>query len=106
MRDVKILFMQKYSLCDVILWNRSQFCYNNHFCQGVSEKDTSAILLYVKNQHKSYFIDQILRDVKKLFMPKYSIRDVILWNRSQLCHNNHFCQGVSEKDTSATLLYV
>ena len=106
MSEVKKLFMPNYSLSDVFLWNRSQFCHNNHFCQGVGEKDTCPILLYVKNRYKLHFIEKIVRDVKKLFMPNCSLCDAILWNRSQFCHNAHFCQGVGEKDTCPILPYL
>ena len=58
--------MPKCSLCDVILWNSSQFSHYNHFCQGITEKDRSPILPYVKNRYNSHFIDKNVRDVKKL----------------------------------------
>ena len=68
LRDVKKLFMPDYSPCDAIFWNRNQFCHNNHFCQGASEKDTRPILSYVKNRYNSHYIDKIVRDVKKIFL--------------------------------------
>ena len=45
-RGVKKFLMSNCSLCDVILWNMSQFPITTIFCQGVSEKDTGAILQY------------------------------------------------------------
>ena len=38
------------------------------FCQGVSEKDASPVLPYIKNQYKSHFADKSLRDVKNFVM--------------------------------------
>ena len=43
---------------------------------------------YVKNRHKSHFIDKIVRDVRKLFVPNCSLCDAILWNRSHISRND------------------
>ena len=34
----------------------------------------------MKDLHKSHFIDKIVRDVRKLFVPNCSLCDAILWN--------------------------
>ena len=43
---------------------------------------------YVRNRHKWHFMDKIVRDVKKLFMPNCILCDAILWNRSQISSNH------------------
>ena len=66
------------NVCDVNFWNRSQFCHNNNFCQGQSEKvkfclmsKTGTSLILLTN-----------------FLYKTVVFcDVILWNRSQLSRN-------------------